>query len=181
MTLCASATAILIGVLAPLDQWMFKGSGHHHAQQLSPLVHIGRADPDRVGRDPPGRASRHEPGVPYAPHRHPVMGDSKFTQPHVRWRGLALGAALVLAPSNLNPLGQATAANTVGNPCPAGALLKHFDVSAIDVDIPLNRFGDHDPLGHMYVLNSDIPAVRAQEASQQVSVGMTTTTRSSRW
>jgi manganese oxidase len=59
-----------------------------------------------------------------------------------------------------------------GNPCPAGAPLKQFDVQAIDVDITLNRFGDHDPAGKMYALSARLPDVRAQEASHQVSTGL---------
>jgi hypothetical protein len=42
----------------------------------------------------------------------------------------------------------------------------------IDVDIPLNRWGDHDPAGKMYALTSQIPAIRAQEASREVSLGL---------
>src|SRR3954449_1858181 len=49
---------------------------------------------------------------------------------------------------------------------------KAFDVTALDVDIPINRFGDHDPKGKMYTLSSKIDAVRAEETSQQVSVGL---------
>ncbi len=45
--------------------------------------------------------------------------------------------------------------------CPAGAPLRHFDVQAIDVRITLNRFGDNDPIGKMYVLSSRVAAVRA--------------------
>lgn len=41
--------------------------------------------------------------------------------------------------------------------------LKTFDVSAIDVDITLNRFGDHDPEGNkMYVLAEDAAPVFAE-------------------
>ena len=42
----------------------------------------------------------------------------------------------------------------------------------IDVDIPLNRWGDHDPAGKMYALTSQIPAIRAQELSREVSLGL---------
>ncbi|MBE7472508.1 MAG: multicopper oxidase domain-containing protein [Anaerolineales bacterium] len=47
-----------------------------------------------------------------------------------------------------------------------------YNVSAIKVDITLNRFGDHDPDGFMYTLDENIPAVRAQEASRTVSIGL---------
>jgi hypothetical protein len=67
---------------------------------------------------------------------------------------------------------QARALAGPGQPCPTDAPVKRFAVSAIDVNIPLNRFGDHDPDGKMYVLDSEIPAVRAQEASRKVSIGL---------
>ncbi|HEX6519817.1 MAG TPA: multicopper oxidase domain-containing protein [Streptosporangiaceae bacterium] len=57
------------------------------------------------------------------------------------------------------------------NPC-ATAPHDTFNVSAINVDMPLNRYGVHDPNGFMYVLNSNIAAVRAEEKSQQVSSGL---------
>jgi FtsP/CotA-like multicopper oxidase with cupredoxin domain len=42
--------------------------------------------------------------------------------------------------------------------------IKTFNISAIDVTMTLNRYGDHDPLGKMYVLDENIPVVREQEA-----------------
>src|SRR4051812_8273521 len=59
-----------------------------------------------------------------------------------------------------------------GNPCPADAARKSFDVQALDVKVPINRYGDNDPQGRMYALTSAVPAIRAEEASQQVSVGL---------
>ena len=67
---------------------------------------------------------------------------------------------------------QARALAGPGQPCPTDAPVKTFSVTALDVKIPLNRFGDNDPAGKMYVLNEAIPAVRAQEASQKVSIGL---------
>ena len=49
---------------------------------------------------------------------------------------------------------------------------KVFDITAMDVDTPLNRFGDHDPKGKIYALTSQVAAVRAQALSQKVSVGL---------
>ncbi len=57
-------------------------------------------------------------------------------------------------------------------PCPAGAQEKVFDIAAIDVDITLNRFGDHDPIGKMYVLEDRIDDVRDEEATGKVSIGL---------
>jgi FtsP/CotA-like multicopper oxidase with cupredoxin domain len=78
------------------------------------------------------------------------------------------GATVALAGSGPGPSGAASTAAT--NVC-ASAPHDTFNISAINVDMPLNRFGVHDPNGFMYVLNSQIPAVRAEEQSQQVSSG----------
>src|SRR5206468_3111715 len=47
--------------------------------------------------------------------------------------------------------------------CPRSAPVRRYDVAAIDVDLTLNRYGDHDPRGKMYVLLSRLAAVRAEE------------------
>ncbi|NUR75557.1 MAG: multicopper oxidase domain-containing protein, partial [Thermoleophilia bacterium] len=62
-----------------------------------------------------------------------------------------------------------------GAPCPVGAPVKSFDVQAINVDITLNRFGDHDPTGKMYVLSNRVGDVRAEEHAplpNRVSTGL---------
>ncbi len=46
---------------------------------------------------------------------------------------------------------------------------RNYDVSAINVDITVNRFGDHDPFGYMYVLTGQENAVRTQEAALQAT------------
>ncbi|RNM12670.1 multicopper oxidase domain-containing protein [Nocardioides pocheonensis] len=53
-----------------------------------------------------------------------------------------------------------------------GAVDRSFDVTALDVDIPVNRFGDHDPHGVMYALSSHVDAIRQEERTQQVSIGL---------
>src|SRR4051812_7617920 len=70
-------------------------------------------------------------------------------------------------------VGVGTAASDA-SPCPTGSLgsMKHFDVTVMNVDIPLNRFGDRDPLGKMYVLNDRIPDVIEQQQSRKVSIGL---------
>jgi FtsP/CotA-like multicopper oxidase with cupredoxin domain len=57
------------------------------------------------------------------------------------------------------------------NPC-TSAPHDTFNISAINVDITLNKYGVHDPNSFMYVLNSNISAVRAEEASGKVSTGL---------
>lgn len=86
----------------------------------------------------------------------------------------ALGLLLVLPVVLLAVSGAATvtAQSGAGAPCPVGVPLKTYDVQAIDVDIPLNRFGDHDPQGKMYVLSSEVDRVRREEAARKASIGL---------
>ncbi len=86
--------------------------------------------------------------------------------------GLALLFIAPLAIMGQSRAQLAAADAGAGLPCPSSAPVKAFDVQAIDVDIPLNRFGDHDPDGKMYVLSKDVGAVRAQEQSRHVSLGL---------
>ncbi len=87
---------------------------------------------------------------------------------------LAVAVAALAPVTLLAQMGteRAIAESGPGTPCPAGAPLKTFDVRALDVDIPLNRFGDHDPAGKMYALDNMEQAIRAQEASRHVSIGL---------
>lgn len=86
----------------------------------------------------------------------------------------AFSLAVMMIPSLLGLANSATVSAAGNNTCPGGAPVKTFNVSAIDVTIWLDRFGIHDPNGHMYVLDSMIPAVRAQEAAgpSSLSIGL---------
>lgn len=61
-------------------------------------------------------------------------------------------------------LGPTQAANSVrqGGHCPAGVPTKEYDITAINVEITLNQWGDYYP-GYMFVLTEDIDKVRAEE------------------
>ena len=171
VTLAAASSALLMGLVAPLDRWMFNAAPAHPAQPMNGLDTISRETLVALAFLLPVALV-----ITSRSFRAARIGLPSWAIPSARNAAfggvaIALGAGLVLAPSGINPLGRATAADTVANPCPNGAALKHFDVSAIDVDITLNRFGDHDPKGHMYVLNDAIPAVRAAEQTHYVSVG----------
>ena len=119
-----------------------------------------------------------------------------FTVQHLRGLGArAVAASMVLSGLALVPgvASTAAAAGDPGNPCPANLSVNHqrtFDVMALDVKIPLNRYGDNDPMGKLYlatavdgqpnslvvpgetVARTALAAVRAQEASQKVSIGL---------
>ncbi|HEY7201097.1 MAG TPA: multicopper oxidase domain-containing protein, partial [Candidatus Dormibacteraeota bacterium] len=72
--------------------------------------------------------------------------------------------------SGLPAVGQVHAAS---DPCTSSSTpTKTFNVSAINLKITYNHFGDNDPNAFMYVLDQNIQAVRAQEASGLVSTGL---------
>ncbi|KRC56993.1 hypothetical protein ASE19_04115 [Nocardioides sp. Root79] len=83
---------------------------------------------------------------------------------------LATGAATMLTTCALTSV--ASPASAAPDCLAGGPADTSFDVTAIDVDIPVNRFGDHDPQGAMYTLTDAIPAIRHQEQTQQVSIGL---------
>jgi hypothetical protein len=67
---------------------------------------------------------------------------------------VGVGAAAVLPPSPA--VAQAGSCSS--------APQRTYNVSAINVDITVNRHGDYDPFGFMYVLQANIPTVRDFEA-----------------
>ncbi len=77
---------------------------------------------------------------------------------------LAAAASAATAVAMLSPYGTvaAQAATSASLPC---SVTRTYTVSAIDITMTLNRFGDNDPFAYMYVLDSKIPAVQAEEAA----------------
>jgi manganese oxidase len=93
-------------------------------------------------------------------------------------RRLALAGAGLVA--GLGLTGGATPVNLAGtpvyassDPCTSSSTpTDTFNVSAINVQITYNHFGDNDPGGFMYVLDQNIQAVRNQEAAKTVTTGL---------
>lgn len=83
----------------------------------------------------------------------------------------AMIASVLVIP---NPIvrGDSVAAQPDVDGCEVGTPERSYDVSAISIDMILNQFGDHDPAAMMYVLDSRIADVRAQETSRVVSPGL---------
>ncbi|MEY2400611.1 MAG: hypothetical protein QOJ08_722 [Ilumatobacteraceae bacterium] len=88
-----------------------------------------------------------------------------------RQRGALSMAALFAVGIIAIPTSRASAV-TPPSVCSDDAPTRTYDVTMIDVDIPLNRWGDHDPAGKMYALTSQIPAIRDEEISREVSLGL---------
>ena len=86
--------------------------------------------------------------------------------------GFALVLVLPIAIFVFSTAERVSAEAGAGSPCPVGVPLKTYDVQAIDVDITLNRFGDHDPQGKMYVLSEEVARVRREQAVRKASIGL---------
>lgn len=83
-------------------------------------------------------------------HPHGAAAPADSASAHEQTQGFVLQAA--------------SAAATPPAACVAGAPMRAYEVSAIDVDITYDRYLDHDPQGRMYVLDEDVSRVRAEEA-----------------
>src|SRR4051794_37445662 len=133
----------------------------------APAPSPGTAPPAAVA--PPGRPRRPRGRAPAVERW--ALPEGRSTRTALR-TGLA---AVLIAPAGVvaaTGAQLAVAGPGPGFPCPGSAHTVKFDVQAIDVNIPLNRFGDHDPLGKMYVLTEKMGAVRAEEKTQHVSIGL---------
>ena len=155
----AVATALAVGV--PVHAGIFGHAGHHGA--VPPLLLSTLAE---FFIDVPAALlitiALLGVGAISWPSRRPLSA---------RERG-ALGLAALFAVGIVTiPTSQASAVTPPGV-CVAGSVTRTYAVTIIDVDIPLNRWGDHDPAGKMYALTSQIPAIRAEEASREVSLGL---------
>jgi manganese oxidase len=171
--LAAGAGSVAAGLLSPL-QGALSGAGHG-AHDIPVIVHVGR---DAFAAFPVFLVVSLVVCAALASRTPWEMPDARAWRAVPRGRRLALGAVaatLLLAPLGLATnlgVNRAVASSGPGTPCPAGAPVKSFDVNAINLDITLNRFLDHDPLGQMYVLKDAEAAVRAEEASRHVTTGL---------
>ncbi|QPJ66150.1 MAG: hypothetical protein G3M78_12395 [Candidatus Nitrohelix vancouverensis] len=86
-------------------------------------------------------------------HASPASSGGGF---HDSWAAHQLGQSFLLGPS------EAAAKVYKGAHCPSGVPTKVYDITAINVEITLNQWGDYFP-GYMYVLTDDIDKVRAEE------------------
>jgi hypothetical protein len=80
------------------------------------------------------------------------------------WALTLVAGLLTGAVGTAGTAGAAEDASTGGAGCDT-APTRTYNVVAIDVDIVVDRFGDHDPYGYMYVLADKEDEVRAQEAA----------------
>ena len=86
-------------------------------------------------------------------HASPASSGGGF---HDSWAAHQLGQSYLLGPT------EAAAKVYKGAHCPSNVPTKTYEVSAINVEITLNQWGDFYP-GYMYVLDKNIDKVRAEE------------------
>ena len=86
-------------------------------------------------------------------HSSPASSGGMF---HDSWSAHQLGQSYLLGPT------EASAKVYKGAHCPSDIPTKTYEVSAINVEVTLNQWGDYYP-GYMYVLDKDIGKVRAEE------------------
>ncbi|MBT4390312.1 MAG: multicopper oxidase domain-containing protein, partial [Nitrospina sp.] len=92
-------------------------------------------------------------------HASPASSGGGF---HDSWSAHQLGQSYLLGPT------EAAAKVYKGAHCPGNIPTRQFEVSAINVEVTLNQWGDYYP-GYMYVLDKKIKDVRAEEAKNLVA------------
>ncbi|MDP7058613.1 MAG: hypothetical protein QF434_09560, partial [Nitrospinaceae bacterium] len=92
-------------------------------------------------------------------HASPASSGGGF---HDSWSAHQLGQSYLLGPS------EAGLSVNKGSHCPSNAPVKKYNVSAINVEIMLNQWGDYFP-GYMYVLDENIARVRTEEKANAKS------------
>ncbi|MGB2696148.1 MAG: multicopper oxidase domain-containing protein, partial [Dehalococcoidia bacterium] len=112
-------------------------------------VALALASPLQVA-GPVAQAAALEPPV----HDHAAGGLAAHEDPSAH----EASEGLVLAPEG----GQETVHS--GGQCASGATVRSYNIVAINVDITLNRYLDHEPEGRMFVLDDDLSRVREEEA-----------------
>ncbi len=86
-------------------------------------------------------------------HASPASSGGGF---HDSWAAHQLGQSYLLGPS------EASQQVFKGAHCPSGIPVKFYDITAINVEVALNQWGDYYP-GYMFVLTKNIEKVRAEE------------------
>jgi hypothetical protein len=99
------------------------------------------------------RLATEYPGAPYA----------KSGMSHMMSEGVPLHGSMPGMVSLLPHDHSVETVSLLGGACPPGAPSRSYNVSAINVQITMNKFLDYDPLGRMYVLTEDITKVRNEE------------------
>jgi hypothetical protein len=178
VTILAAVTSLVVALAVPVQTIAFGAYHDHHGAQIPLATQMGFGGLVGLAVDLliasvvlgflRGKFWVSDP-------RRPLRAQVAQSAPLRRAFVMVSSAVLVSTSGLALPLTTtAVAAASGAAPCPASAPVKTFDVSAIDMKMWLDRFGDNDPQAQMYVLDSMIPAVRAQEAAgpSSLSIGL---------
>ncbi|HEU5475935.1 MAG TPA: hypothetical protein VFV67_35365 [Actinophytocola sp.] len=177
--------APLAAVLTPLHQWVGVAGGEAHAAHhavaldLAGLASHGLAN--AAAAQPVvllvglavlaivGRPTQAYVPAPREGRRRPVYLATAFLAVPLLVAGtflapVSVGTASAAPPDEVAPAAHVGGCGTVP--------VRSFNVVAINVDITVNRFGDHDPWGFMYVQREKLPEVRAQEAALRANAAV---------
>ena len=175
--------APLVALLTPVHQLAGVAGGEAHAaHQLTGLDAAGLANhglQNAVAAQPVALAAglavlalltvRDDRLLP-APRRRPVHTVTAATSVLVLVAGIFLvPAGFTATPASAEDVEPAAHVGGCGG---SGVQTRTYDVLAINVDITVNRFGDHDPFGFMYVLANKLDDVRAQETALKANAAV---------
>jgi manganese oxidase len=85
--------------------------------------------------------------------------------------GMFVASAISTTPAAAAPDAGDPGSSAIIGGC-STAPTRTYNVSAINLDITVNRFGDHDPFGFMYVQNEKLNEVRAFEAALKANAAV---------
>ena len=158
-TILGIATAAVFAAWHPVHSWLFGGYVHYSGAELAPTAYMLRDGILALAVALPVAAvivllARRRAAAPRRANASRARPDSRRSDAGPGPR----------RPGHRRMGGSVAAGAGALGACPANAPMRHFDVQAIDVRITLNRFGDNDPFGKMYVLSNRVAAVRTQEA-----------------
>jgi FtsP/CotA-like multicopper oxidase with cupredoxin domain len=176
----AIAVSLGLALMVPAHSALFGAPLHHHGQPVPLVVHMAHdgliafAANLAIALGLAFVLRRNVRAEADAPARRPVRAAPAISRRQMvmaAWVPVLMSVGAIGYLATVASTGQAA---TTNEPCPASAPVKVFAVSAIDVKMWLNRFGDNDPHAQMYVLSSMIGAVRDQEAAGpgSLSIGL---------
>ena len=96
----------------------------------------------------------------------PVLGDLATTQPTDPSADPSDGSDQASSHEEsvgLKLVTQADGNDPPGSTCAAGAFVRDEHITALAVDITVNRYGDHDPRGRMFAFDDQVARVRDEE------------------
>lgn len=172
--------APLAAILTPLHTWVGVAGGEAHAAHQAAGLDVGALASHGLTNAAAAQpvvlivsllilAVVVRPAEPVLRRRSPARIATVLATVPMLVAGMFL-ASVTATPAAAAPADDPSASAIVGgcNTAPT----RTYNVSAINLDITVNRFGDHDPFGFMYVQNEKLNEVRAFEAALKANAAV---------